>query len=265
MSRQTSYSPQIDTLRALAILVVMLHHYINGPFLLAGFGVVMFFLLSGYFGTRGLMGLRAKLEARTVKPHQALGTFYQRRYARIVPLYWLVIACAAVGGVEYARDALFWNALFLSNVAILRSNEWMGRFSQLWSLGVLEQFYLVWPAAILFLPKRLLVPLSVLGIGTALGWRIVCDQAILSPLAWTSFAQERSWLFALKPSVRWPGKFSLAPAASRLCSSARSWPRERSTSKRSIARSTCRWLPRSASRGSWKARDGSTAVGLAGS
>ena len=112
MSRQTSYSPQIDTLRALAILVVMLHHYIDGPFLLAGFGVVMFFLLSGFFGTHGLLRLRAKMEARTVTAREALGTFYQRRYSRIVPLYWLVIIGAAIGGVAYARDAFFWNACF---------------------------------------------------------------------------------------------------------------------------------------------------------
>ena len=185
MSRQTSYSPQIDTLRALAILVVMLHHYIDGPFLLAGFGVVMFFLLSGFFGTRALLSLRAKLETRAVSPGAALGAFYHRRYSRIVPLYWLVIALAAVGGVAYARDAFLWNACFLSNIVILRSNEWIGRFSQLWSLGVLEQFYLVWPAVILFLPKRCLVPVGIIGIAMAIAWRIVCDQAFLSPLAWT--------------------------------------------------------------------------------
>ena len=185
MSRKSSYSPQIDALRALAILVVMLHHYIDGPFLLAGFGVVMFFLLSGYFGTQGLLRLRAKMEASSVTPRAALGAFYQRRYSRIVPLYWLVIALAALGGVNYMREGFFWNACFLSNIAILRSNEWMGRFSQLWSLGVLEQFYLVWPAAILFLPKRWLIPLSVTGILSAIAWRIVCDQQFLSPLAWT--------------------------------------------------------------------------------
>jgi len=185
MSRQTSYSPQIDTLRALAILVVMLHHYIDGRFLLAGFGVVMFFLLSGFFGTHGLLRLRAKMEAQAVTPRQALTAFYQRRYSRIVPLYWLVILCAAIGGVEYARGSFFWNACFMSNFVILCSNEWIGRFSQLWSLGVLEQFYLVWPAAILFLPKRTLVPLSVVGIAMAILWRVLCDQAFLSPLAWT--------------------------------------------------------------------------------
>lgn len=185
MSRQTSYSPQIDTLRALAILVVMLHHYIEGQFLLAGFGVVMFFLLSGFFGTRGLMRMRAKMEAHSVTPRQALLAFYQRRYWRIVPLYWLVIICAAIGGIEYARDAFFWNACFMTNLAMLRSNEWIGRFSQLWSLGVLEQFYLVWPAAILFLPKRTLVPLSLAGIVMAVLWRVFCDQELLSALAWT--------------------------------------------------------------------------------
>lgn len=185
MSRQTSYSPQIDALRAIAIVVVMLHHYITGPFLFAGFGVVMFFMLSGYFATYGLLRLKVKLEAQALTPWQALCKFYQRRYTRIVPLYFLVLAGASIFGVAYARETLLWNACFLSNFAILHTGEWTGRFSQLWSLSVLEQFYLVWPAAILFLPRRYLVALSLCGIAAAIGWRIVCQQANFSPFAWT--------------------------------------------------------------------------------
>jgi len=40
---------QLDALRAVAIAVVMLHHYINPPILLSGFGVTFLFVLSGYF------------------------------------------------------------------------------------------------------------------------------------------------------------------------------------------------------------------------
>jgi peptidoglycan/LPS O-acetylase OafA/YrhL len=185
MSRKSSYSPQIDALRAIAIVVVMLHHYIKGPFLFAGFGVVMFFFLSGYFGTNALLRLKAKLETQAVTPSQALGIFYKRRYSRILPLHYLVLACAAVWGVAYARQTFFWNACFLSNFAMLHDQGWSGRFSQLWSLGVLEQFYLFWPVAILLLPRRGLIPLSLMGMGLAVVWRIVCLWAVLSPMAWT--------------------------------------------------------------------------------
>lgn len=185
MSRKSSYSPQIDALRAIAIVVVMLHHYITGPFLFAGFGVVMFFLLSGYFGTNALLRLKTRLEARDVTPWQALELFYKRRYSRILPLHYLVLVVSAVLGVAYARKLFFWNACFLCNFQMLHTQEWSGRFSQLWSLGVLEQFYLVWPAAILFLPRRSLVPLSLAAMGLAILWRIVCSMAGFSSLAWT--------------------------------------------------------------------------------
>src|SRR5688500_16647112 len=56
------YRPELGSLRAIAIAVVMMHHYLKGHhFVLGGFGVVLFFVLSGYFGTRGLLGIQASM------------------------------------------------------------------------------------------------------------------------------------------------------------------------------------------------------------
>lgn len=185
MAGKSNYAPQIDSLRAIAITVVMLHHYLDNPFLLAGFGVVMFFLLSGYFATATLLRLRTKLEACDLRPKQALGAFYHGRYLRILPTFYLVLCGAALANVPNARDCFLWNATFLSNFWTLTHEAWPGRFSQLWSLGVLEQFYLFWPAAILFLPRRFLVPAALLGMIAAVGWKFGCATIPLSPFAWT--------------------------------------------------------------------------------
>jgi len=163
----------------------MLHHYIDGAFILAGFGNVMFFVLSGYFGTYGLLKLRTKIANGVLSLPQAFGNFYQRRYSRIFPLHYLVLICSALAGVAYSRREFLWNACFVSNFAMWRQGEWFGRFSQLWSISVLEQFYLIWPALMLLIPRKWLVSVSMAGISLALGWRIFCINTGMDAMAYT--------------------------------------------------------------------------------
>src|SRR5579862_3753550 len=138
-------SRQIDSLRAAAVGIVMVHHFLDTPFLLSGFGAILFFLLSGYFATKSLLRLRADVEASRIEKRGAFVSFYLRRYLRILPVYYLLLILTALCNVSDARATLFWNASFLSNFQMLFSEQWNGRFSPLWSLSVLEQFYLVWP------------------------------------------------------------------------------------------------------------------------
>ena len=178
---------QLDALRAVAITVVMLHHYIDPPILLSGFGVTFLFVLSGYFATNTLVRLRERMEAGKTDMSGAVKDFYLRRYLRICPMYFIVLTLTALCNVEGARDSLPWNALFLSNIQTVVSQEWNGRFSPMWSLSFLEQFYIVWPFVVLVLPRRRLVP--VLICMTALGpaWRLLCYWQDYSAINWSVF------------------------------------------------------------------------------
>jgi len=181
----STYRPELDSLRAIAIVIVLLHHYIDGQFVLGGFGVMLFFVLSSYFGTRSLLQLRSHVEAGAITAADALKTFYGRRYLRIMPVHVLVLTVTVVANVEYARAAFWWNAPFLANFGMLRSDEWFGRFSPLWSLAALEQFYLWWPFVMLRVPRRRLWLIVGAAIATASVWRIVCLEYRLGSFAWT--------------------------------------------------------------------------------
>ncbi len=176
---------QLDALRAVAIAVVMLHHYINPPILLSGFGVTFLFVLSGYFATNTLLKLRTRMENGRTGMGGAVKDFYMRRYLRICPMYFLVLLLTALFNVEGARDSLPWNACFLANIQTVVTGQWNGRFSPMWSLSFLEQFYLIWPFVVLVVPRRRLVP--VLVCLTALGpaWRLICYWQDLSAINWS--------------------------------------------------------------------------------
>ena len=182
----SSYRPELDSFRALAITVVLLHHYIQDrSFVLSGFGVMLFFVLSGYFGTRSLLTLKELVDAGSVTVSAALKTFYGRRYLRIVPVHLLVLALTALVDVPFARSAFWWNAPFLANVGMIWRDEWFGPFSPLWSLAALEQFYLWWPLALLWVRRQRLFLLIALTIASASAWTLVCWSLSLGELYWT--------------------------------------------------------------------------------
>jgi len=179
------HRPQLDSLRAFAILIVMVHHYMTHPFVLAGYGVILFFVLSGYFATRGLLKSRDKIgEGKTVLS-EALQLFYSRRYLRIMPIYYLVLIVTLVCGVDYAQRAFLANATFLSNFAMVHDNEWYGRYSHFWSLAVLEQFYLCWPLAVLLCPRRWMVKVTIATVALGPVFRAYCQWQDYTDMHWT--------------------------------------------------------------------------------
>lgn len=181
-----SYRPELDSLRAVAITIVLLHHYIvEHQFALRGFGVMLFFVLSSYFGTRSLLQMKEDVETGAASRRDALKIFYGRRYLRIVPVHLLVLGVTALANVDYARATFLWNAPFLANIGMLRHDEWFGRFSPLWSLAALEQFYLWWPAAVLWVPRKRLLHLVAGTVAMAVAWQMVCWQRELGDMAWT--------------------------------------------------------------------------------
>ena len=175
---------QLDTLRALAVSVVLVHHYRDTPFFLSGFGATLFFVLSGYFVTKSLLRLKTEVAAGKMHTASAFRTFYIHRWLRLWPLYYLVLALTLILGVDNARDSFLWNAAFLSNLHVLLTGSWTGRFSPLWSLSVLEQFYLVWPALIFCCPRRYLLGLTIATVAMGPLYRLLCLAFDASPLYW---------------------------------------------------------------------------------
>ena len=190
--------PALDGIRGLAILFVALFHFtaLVGPetdrwvdeaFLKvtsAGWaGVDLFFVLSGFLIT-GIL-CNAKDVARNY-----FRNFYARRTLRIFPAYYGVLALLALVlplvqpmedvAAEAVRDRLLWYATYLTNVNLGGNPLFHGDFfltSHLWSLAVEEQFYLVWPAAVLLFGRRSLMAICLLVIVAALGLRIGLDAA----------------------------------------------------------------------------------------
>jgi len=160
-----AYRPEIDGLRAIAVLSVVLYHAGIGH---AGFvGVDVFFVISGYLISRLL------LDERTATGRIDFAAFYARRVRRIIPASVLVILatlglCAAFLSQEQQANAATSAGAALTFVANVffqfhSGGYFDGRSSEmpllhLWSLSVEEQFYLLWPAIILLAPRRWLRP-----------------------------------------------------------------------------------------------------------
>ncbi|MBB6611657.1 acyltransferase [Pontibacter sp. Tf4] len=229
------YMVQLDGLRAIAVIIVILFHWTpevkqTG---LGGLGVQLFFVLSGYLITGILLSARTKAEALGAGNWQILKSFYARRFLRIFPPYYLTIAVTAALGAYNVLEHLPWHLTYLTNFAIFMEGSWIGEASHLWSLAVEEQFYLLWPFVILFTPRRYLT-LTIVGFivlapvfkltclfldigGSRLGvlpvssFHYLGAGAILALLQKSrKFTSDASWRQALAARVQWAGIVGLA-------------------------------------------------------
>lgn len=148
------YVPQLDGLRALAVLMVFLHHAFTIPLLWAG--VDLFFILSGYLITNILVRDRERLSFGSM-----LGKFYLRRAERILPAYLIALLLLVVFTRTQWAHIWIYYATFLQNIPYAFHLIPDGPLVPLWSLAVEQQFYLVWPILVFFLPSRWLAPTMV--------------------------------------------------------------------------------------------------------
>jgi peptidoglycan/LPS O-acetylase OafA/YrhL len=167
---------EIDGLRAVAILMVVAWHYLgasDGPqslpwrmFIFGRSGVDLFFVLSGYLITSILLNNRAS-------PNY-FSAFYGRRAFRILPIYGVMLSLFLAGKISGAGHVFFDGALPWWSYALGVQNIWMAIdqtygaiwLAGTWSLAIEEQFYLLFPLIVLWLPpaalRRLLIATLVL-------------------------------------------------------------------------------------------------------
>lgn len=152
--------PQLDAVRGIAILIVMVHnsagHLTSLPFqrvLSFGWmGVDLFFVLSGFLITGILLD--------TNRSPEYFKNFYARRCLRIWPLYFTLLLLMfvaipllrpSVGAMVTARSSPWWAyPLFLQNFLVQHPSAAVGPLGVTWSVAIEEQFYLVWALVVRF-------------------------------------------------------------------------------------------------------------------
>jgi peptidoglycan/LPS O-acetylase OafA/YrhL len=170
--------PTLDGMRGIAVLLVLMFHFAwtfpgDDPttatslvekiavrvhaFLWSGWtGVDLFFVLSGYLITRGLVA----------PSKRALGTrlkmFWMRRVLRIFPLYYAfiivgtIVALAVAGTSAWIPGPSYW--IYMQNYALAFDDEVLRWTAHFWSLAIEEQFYFVWPIVAVMVSRRKLIP-----------------------------------------------------------------------------------------------------------
>jgi peptidoglycan/LPS O-acetylase OafA/YrhL len=149
------YRPELDGVRAVAVLIVVWHHLgiLDVPRLGAGFlGVDVFFVLSGYLITTLLL-----IEQRRCGDVR-LGDFYVRRALRLLPALFLMLLVAGIAvyasgldaEIDKYRGSLPWVLAYLANWRLTD----LGLLGHTWSLAIEEQFYVTWPFALVLLTRR---------------------------------------------------------------------------------------------------------------
>lgn len=221
MRAASAYVPALDGVRALAIGAVFLLHLNRAHFEGGAIGVDIFFALSAYLITGILLE-----EAASDTPR--LGNFYWRRGFRLMPALMIWVALVAIPTALSAHEAqliplsALGSVLYFNDFLQAFTHNVAAAFDQSWSLGVEEQFYLVWPALLLFgicrlAGRRQAVPFALLTVLGGLllfrGGNYFLPTGHLLPLAlgaWAAWLRHRGW----KP--RWmstaPGQLAGAAA-----------------------------------------------------
>ena len=170
--------PTLDGMRGIAVVAVLMFHFAwtfpgDDPtaahglveklavhlhaFMWTGWtGVDLFFVLSGYLITRGLVTDSDKPLGTRMK------SFWMRRVLRIFPLYYAVLivgtAVTLALGARWIPGIPYW--IYMQNYTLAFDREVMRWTAHFWSLAIEEQFYFVWPIVALTVSRKKLIPLT---------------------------------------------------------------------------------------------------------
>lgn len=127
--------------------------YLNNTIKNGGFGVDVFFLISGFLITYILLVEKNSTGKIDIKK------FFIRRGFRIWPLYFLLVAIAPfiVSWLQKPSPDYLSTALFYNNFHSMWTQAWEYPFAHFWSICVEEHFYLVWPFLVAFIPNKYLL------------------------------------------------------------------------------------------------------------
>jgi peptidoglycan/LPS O-acetylase OafA/YrhL len=231
LETKTYYRADIQGLRGVAVLLVVVYH--TGFALPGGFiGVDMFFVISGFVITQVL--IREYEETGRIK----LGQFYARRARRLIPalsivtIFTLLISLVAMspfGEQQQIIKTAIASTFFAGNIHLFAMNSYDSLVNNplrhLWSLGVEEQFYLLYPFLVVLLmrfsrrrfDKALTLTLSFLTI-VSFGIGLLLTNGFEFGYRNGTFLESRFgflWKVGFLPGGDWPTKFAFFGAPSR--------------------------------------------------
>ena len=213
-NKHETYFPEVDYLRAYAILLVLFRHtHYSFPFFITDYpiflqgtwsGVDLFFVFSGFVITLSLVPSSQALHAGRLSLKNYLSSFFVRRFFRLLPIAFTSIALYMILGYGYNSSGQFGKfqelkqevlpiLLYFHNYYI-----WTGgstNMSWYWSLSIEEQFYLIYPFILAFIPRRKVQMIL-------FGFFIVLITFILRPFTTPSFESVdfKLWPFFTTPS-----------------------------------------------------------------
>lgn len=194
------YRPDIDGLRAIAVLAVVAFHafpnYFQGGFI----GVDIFFVISGYL-------ISTIIFENLYKDTFRFSEFYARRIKRIFPaLIVVLVACFIFGWFLLLADEfkqlgkhIAAGSSFISNIVFWNESGYFDKVADtkpllhLWSLSIEEQFYILWPVLIWFAWKKNFNLLIIILVITVVSFVLNLKGVKQDPIATFYYPQTRFW------------------------------------------------------------------------
>jgi peptidoglycan/LPS O-acetylase OafA/YrhL len=210
-----TYIKQLDSLRAIAVLLVIITHWFSETSKLNIYtgvfsGVDIFFVLSGFLITKILFENRELSQLHNTSRRVVIRSFYMRRFLRIFPIYYITLTVLYIIGPATGtaiRQTFPYFITYTSNFYFFSAGHWDGMLSHLWSLSVEEQFYLLWPWLMLYVNRKYLlsIVLASIAIGIGTQWALrnhgLGDIFTLSCFDGFGFGALLAWAWVYKSAV----------------------------------------------------------------